>query len=180
MEDDGGVGNITVSNSSINNAIKSLTDIKKVLSDDHKTNCLMIDKMCTNWRSQVGMSASAFFYAGITLAMYSQYCINTIDRAKCTMRDFSDDMDIIDQNLEAMNFLVPSGSTAAHSEMRALDEALKAREAVGLPVNEGILENMYLYNIDLRASRKIQELLAKCRCPNCTFLTDGINTLIHD
>lgn len=35
MEDDGRVGNITVSNSSINNAIKSLTDIKKVLSDDH-------------------------------------------------------------------------------------------------------------------------------------------------
>lgn len=68
---------------------------------------------------------------------------------------------------------------ASHSEIRALDEAIKARRAAGLRVSEKILDEMYIYNIDLRAARRIKQLLPKCRCPNCQVITDGINTLIH-
>ncbi len=68
---------------------------------------------------------------------------------------------------------------ASHSEIRALDEAIKARRVAGLPVSEKILDEMYIYNIDLRAARRIKQLLPKCRCPNCQVITDGINTLIH-
>ena len=110
LEDGDGVGKVTVSNKSVSNAIKSLTDIKKLLSDDHKTNVVAVNKMCMDWRSSIGQSATAFFYANATLIAYSKYCIDTIGRAKCTMKDFCDDMEIIDQDLEAMNFLSPSGS----------------------------------------------------------------------
>ncbi|MDE7324232.1 MAG: hypothetical protein K2N73_16270 [Lachnospiraceae bacterium] len=36
---------------------------------------------------------------------------------------------------------------AAHSEVRALDQALKAREEAGMPVNESIIAELYLYNL---------------------------------
>ena len=69
---------------------------------------------------------------------------------------------------------------AGHSEIRALDQAIKARRAAGLPITDNILEEMYVYNIDLWDARKLNIMSPKCRCPNCTFLTDGINTLIHN
>ena len=69
---------------------------------------------------------------------------------------------------------------AGHSEIRALDQAIKARRAAGLPITDDILKSMYVYNINLWDSRKINIMVSKCRCPNCTFLTDGINTLIHN
>ena len=69
---------------------------------------------------------------------------------------------------------------AAHSEIRALDEAIKARRAAGLPVTDSVIKELYVYNIDLRNARRSSILLPKCRCPNCQFLTDGINTIIHN
>ena len=110
MEDGGGVGKVTVSNKSVNSAVKTLTDIKKYLSDDHKKNVAAVNAMCMDWRSSIGQSATAFFYANATLIAYSKYCIDTIGRAKYTMKDYYDDMEIIDQDLEAMNFISPSGS----------------------------------------------------------------------
>lgn len=111
LEADSGAGTITVKNTAINTALKSLATIKTQLETDQKTNITAVNAMCTNWRSEIGKSASAFFYANATLIAYSNYCINTMNRAKQTMRDYSDDMDLIDQDLEAMNFLSASDST---------------------------------------------------------------------
>ncbi|MBQ5473732.1 MAG: hypothetical protein IIT65_03335 [Lachnospiraceae bacterium] len=69
---------------------------------------------------------------------------------------------------------------ASHSEIRALDEVLKARRKVGLPVTNAVIDELYVYNIDLWDARKINIFTPKCRCPNCKNLTNGINTLIHD
>ena len=71
---------------------------------------------------------------------------------------------------------------AAHSEIRALDEAIKVRKSLGLPVTEETLNELYVYNIDLRNMYKTGKLVMnpKCRCPNCLRLTDGINTIIHE
>lgn len=74
---------------------------------------------------------------------------------------------------------------AAHSEIRALDEAIKVRRSLGLPVTEDIINELYVYNIDLRnmyATGKagIPSMIPKCRCPNCLKLTEGINTIRHE
>ena len=110
LEEDGGVGPITVKNTAITTALKSLAEIKETLDIDHKHNLQVVDTMCYNWRSQVGQSASAFYYASMSLIAYSGYSSSIVGRAKQTMKDFSDDMEIIDQDLEAMNFLSPPAS----------------------------------------------------------------------
>lgn len=69
---------------------------------------------------------------------------------------------------------------AAHSEVRALNETLKNRREVGLEVSEETIKEMYVYNIDLRKMHKSNVLEPKGRCPNCTFITDGINPIKHD
>lgn len=56
------------------------------------------------FRSQVGQSASAFYYASMSLIAYSDNCLNVNGRAKQTMRDFSDDMELIDQNPQHVRF----------------------------------------------------------------------------
>ena len=66
---------------------------------------------------------------------------------------------------------------AAQSEIRALDEAIKVRRSLGLPVTEDIINELYVYNIDLRnmyATGKagIPRMSPKCRCPNCLKLTE--------
>ena len=109
MESDGG-SEVVVKKTALGTAEKALEDVKAKLADNHEYNCQVINTMCFNWRSQVGLSASAFYYANATLIQYSQYCIDVIAKAKQTMMDFSDDMDIIDQDLEAMNFLDVYGS----------------------------------------------------------------------
>lgn len=110
MEEDGGVGPITVKNTAVTTALKSLAEIKANLALDHKHNVQEVNTMCYNWRSQVGQSASAFYYASMSLIAYSDNCLNVIGRAKQTMRDFSDDMELIDQDLEAMDFISPPAS----------------------------------------------------------------------
>ncbi len=66
---------------------------------------------------------------------------------------------------------------AAHSEIRALDQALKAREALGEPVDERTISEMYLHNIDLRQLYRAGEINFKKRCENCKRITDGIKVL---
>ena len=69
---------------------------------------------------------------------------------------------------------------AAHSEIRALDQALAARRELGYTVNEETLKELYLYNIDLTELYKNNIIIPKPRCENCSRLTDGINTVIHN
>lgn len=72
---------------------------------------------------------------------------------------------------------------AAHSEMRAYDQALKARREAGLPVDENSIREMDLHNRDLQ-NNAIKNNGGtpppKVRCPHCGFLTDGINTHGHN
>lgn len=69
---------------------------------------------------------------------------------------------------------------AAHSEIVALDEILKNRRALGIPVNETSLSELYLQNIDLTKAYKTGEIVPKIRCEHCRYLTDGINILNHN
>ena len=68
---------------------------------------------------------------------------------------------------------------AGHSEIRALNDLLEARKAAGLPINDKIIENVYIYNVDLTATRKNNCIITKPRCENCTVLTDGANTILN-
>ncbi|MBB1138397.1 DUF4280 domain-containing protein [Myroides sp. WP-1] len=69
---------------------------------------------------------------------------------------------------------------AAHSELRALDQALKARRAKKIPVDRNSIKEMSLSNRDLQPkvierNNNIPPL--KARCQNCEYLTNGI--LLH-
>ena len=111
-ESEDGESNVTVKNTAVENTIKDLGIIKRDLYRKHTTNIQAVTKMSSMWRSEdIGRSASAFFYANLTLIAFSKYCIDTVEKAKETMKDFSDKMDLIDQDLAAMNFLAVSGST---------------------------------------------------------------------
>ncbi len=69
---------------------------------------------------------------------------------------------------------------AAHSEVRALDSALKKRRDLGMVVDESSLSEMYLYNIDLRELYKGNGIVPKLRCENCSRIIDGIITIGHN
>ena len=69
---------------------------------------------------------------------------------------------------------------AAHSEIVALDEALKNRRALGALVDESTLSELYLHNVDLTKAYKTGEIVPKIRCEHCRHLTEGINILNHD
>lgn len=72
---------------------------------------------------------------------------------------------------------------AAHSEIRAYDQAIKARRDSGIPVDENSIKEMDLHNRDLQ-NKAIKNNNGnppvKVRCPHCGFLTDGINTHGHN
>lgn len=69
---------------------------------------------------------------------------------------------------------------AAHSEMRAYDQAIKARREAGIHVDEGSIKEMDLHNRDLWKIDENGIPKTKVRCPHCSFLTDGINTHGHN
>lgn len=69
---------------------------------------------------------------------------------------------------------------AAHSEIRALDQVLKARREANLPVNDSTISELFLHNIDLYKSDGVGNIVTKIRCENCRYLTDGINTVGHN
>ena len=54
------------------------------------------------------------------------------------------------------------------------------RKTFGYTVNEETLKELYLYNIDLTELYKNNIIIPKPRCENCSRLTDGINTVIHN
>lgn len=67
---------------------------------------------------------------------------------------------------------------AAHSEVRALDQALKAREAtLEGTVDESAISEMYLYNINLPRLYERDKIAFKRRCENCAMITQGIKVL---
>jgi hypothetical protein len=68
---------------------------------------------------------------------------------------------------------------AAHSEVRALDQALKARQEAGMPVNEAVIAEFYLYNLYMPKFFKKSILVAMDRCVNCKVITDGIHVIKH-
>ena len=68
---------------------------------------------------------------------------------------------------------------AAHSEVRALDLALKVREEVGMTVDETNISELFLYNIDMKKYFKGEGLIPKDRCENCRRITDGIHVIRH-
>lgn len=72
---------------------------------------------------------------------------------------------------------------AAHSEIRAYDQAIKARREAGIHVDENSIKEMDLHNRDLQ-NKAIKNNNGnppvKVRCPHCGFLTYGINTHGHN
>lgn len=86
-------------------------------------------------------------------------------------------------DIEAGNVALPEGHDArlaAHSEVRALDQALKARRARDMPVNDSTLGEMYLYNINLTRLFERGKIAPKNRCENCARITAGIQTVGHN
>ncbi|NWJ95890.1 MAG: hypothetical protein HXX20_08920 [Chloroflexi bacterium] len=69
-----------------------------------------------------------------------------------------------------------AGKPGSHSEVFALDKALKAREArTGRRVSESELSDFLLHNRSLRGTRKGTGIPP--RCPNCRALTDGVQVV---
>ncbi|UOQ72681.1 type VI secretion system tube protein TssD [Hymenobacter cellulosilyticus] len=80
--------------------------------------------------------------------------------------------------LKATNGKTPEnlGVAGAHSEIYALDQALKAREKhTGRPVTQQDLAGFLLHNRSLRGSTK--GVGVPPRCTNCAILTDGLTVI---
>lgn len=73
----------------------------------------------------------------------------------------------------------PPGS---HSEVFALNEALLARQKVGMAITEADLQDFAVYNLWLppKAPRPYLPLSFAPRCGNCRTLTDGAYMLGND
>ncbi len=87
---------------------------------------------------------------------------------------------LVKERIKAQQKLIDEGKlppetdkrAGAHSEVRALDEAIKAREKeTGQPFTEKDLGNLDLHN------RSLPNNTPKIRCPNCSYITDGVNTV---
>ena len=89
---------------------------------------------------------------------------------------------IIKERIKAQQKLIDEGKVpdatdlraGAHSEVRALDETIKAREAAtGKPVTEADLKDFKIHN------RNLPHNTAFDRCPNCQNITNGAETIGH-
>lgn len=69
---------------------------------------------------------------------------------------------------------------AAHAEVRALDQALKARRELKMMVDESTISELYLYVIHLTCLYKGEGPKPDDRCENCARITDGIRTIGHN
>ncbi|MDE6912895.1 MAG: hypothetical protein K2P35_04275 [Lachnospiraceae bacterium] len=87
--------------------------------------------------------------------------------------------EMIDKGL--VDYLPPNHDPrlAAHSEVRALDLALKAREEAEMAVDELTISDLFLYNIDMKKFFKGEGLVPKDRCENCKVITEGIHVIRH-
>lgn len=43
-----------------------------------------------------------------------------------------------------------------------------------------MIDNIYIYNVDLRHLFKENEIIPKPRCVNCSRLMSGANTILHE
>jgi hypothetical protein len=68
----------------------------------------------------------------------------------------------------------------AHSEVRALDQAIKARRALGIEVNRFDIKDFQLHNRNLSKVDDTGIPLMKNRCENCSYITNGINVIGHN
>ena len=66
------------------------------------------------------------------------------------------------------------GTPGVHSEIDALNQALRHREELGLTVTEASLEDFIFHNLRLRGAAKGQPIK---RCDNCAYLTSGARSL---
>lgn len=87
---------------------------------------------------------------------------------------------VIKKRIKAQQKLIDEGKLPAdidiraggHSEIRALDEALKARDKVtGRISTEADLKDLYLHNRHLPSNTPFN------RCPNCSSITSGVQTV---
>lgn len=69
------------------------------------------------------------------------------------------------------------GTPGHHSEMWALDQALKARREAGLPVDERTLNDLFLSNKRLTGSDAGKSIV---RCPDCSAITRDVNDVSGD
>jgi hypothetical protein len=92
-------------------------------------------------------------------------------------------LDVYDQKLaageikaEVQTDLDRAGIPGSHSEIRALDQALRAREAsTGKPVTESDLPSFMLHNRSLNDPAGVPP-----RCSHCWHLTDGVTVIGND
>ena len=63
----------------------------------------------------------------------------------------------------------------SHSEISAVNEALKAREAAGATITEDVLGDFILHNKAIKGSGKGD--FAPPRCPDCNELTKGVRVV---
>lgn len=82
---------------------------------------------------------------------------------------------LLKDRLENHNVIDPTGKAGtpgAHSEIQALDQALKAREAAtGKPVTKADLADFQLHN---RGMTTHAPNVPVPRCPHCAALTEGV------
>ena len=84
----------------------------------------------------------------------------------------------LDNYLEATNGATPvrAGVPGSHSEIMALDQAIKAREArLGITATETDISDFLLHNRSLIGERRAIGIPP--RCANCAAITDGINVI---
>ncbi|MET3132253.1 hypothetical protein AAKU55_002525 [Oxalobacteraceae bacterium GrIS 1.11] len=87
----------------------------------------------------------------------------------------------LDAYLEATGGVTPprAGIPGSHSEISALDQAIKAREALtGIPVVDSDLSNFLLHNRALIGERSIIGIPP--RCANCAAITNGVQVIGGD
>lgn len=86
--------------------------------------------------------------------------------------------DRLDAYLDATGGITPlrAGIPGSHSEIVALDQAIKARELwQGFPVTESSLSDFLLSNRTLIGERRVIGIPP--RCPNCAVITNGVQTV---
>jgi RHS repeat-associated protein len=87
----------------------------------------------------------------------------------------------LDEYLDASGGRTPerAGIPGSHSEIVALDQAIKARELrLGIPVTEDMLPDFLLSNRALIGERRIVGVPP--RCANCAAITNGVRTVGGD
>ena len=84
----------------------------------------------------------------------------------------------LDNYIESTNGATPlrAGIPGSHSEIVALDQAIKARELrLGIQVGETDLPSFLLHNRSLIGEKRVIGIPP--RCGNCAVITNGVNVI---